>query len=292
MKEERNWENRICPFLGQKSDPDTALSYPSELNCCARSKAAAAIPLGLQVEYCLTSRHASCERYATAGAPLPADLQAASARRRPHKRRNQPWLWGILLLTLGALLAGWLFTRGAGFNLNPGKPSATEGSIATGTNTEIPPTFVAPTKPPLPTPVPTLAPILAGSATPRPLLGLETALGVDHRFVIHQIKDGESRPRIASNHGTTEEALVASNYRLNYPLLTGWMIVVPLNFVDVEGFPAFEVYGVTEEISLEDLATRLSVDLAQFKYYNALSEDFIPRIGDWFLVPRFGKPSP
>jgi hypothetical protein len=74
--------------------------------------------------------------------------------------------------------------------------------------------------------------------------------------------------------------------------LPGWAIVVPLNIVDTQGFPAFEVYSVTEEISLEDLAILLSVDLNEFKYYNALDDNFIAKAGDWLLVPRAGSPTP
>lgn len=285
MKDERNWENRICPYLGQRSDPETALSYPSGLNCCTHTKTAASIPLGHQEEYCLTTRHPTCERYtAEPGAPLPADLPATSRRRRLHKKRNHNWLWGILLLGLGVLAAWLLLTRGGDISLNPREPTATSEYSKTSTPvsaTEIPSTATS---------SPTA--MLTDTPTVRPLLELDTPLGIDAQFVIHQIQEGDSLDRIAANHGTTVAALMACNYRLPSPLLAGWAIVVPLNFVDVMGYPTFEVYGVTEEISLEDLAARLSVDLTQFKYYNALSDNFVPETGDWFLVPRSRELTP
>jgi LysM repeat protein len=185
-------------------------------------------------------------------------------------------------LVLGIIVVWLLITRGKGFGLFSGAPTGITES--TQTSTEIP----SPTTTSNPSPTPTLA----GTATLRPLLGLETPLGIDHKFLIHQIQEGDSFNRIAGDYDTTVAALLASNYRLPSPLIPGWAIVVPLNFVDRQGFPAFEVYSVTEEISLEDLVIQLSVDLNEFKYYNALDDNFIPRAGDWLLVPRPGSPTP
>jgi LysM repeat protein len=285
MKEEKDWEYSICPYLGQRSDPRTAFSYPSVLNCCFHAKPVAAIDIGHQEEFCLTSGYPNCEEYTTMpGALLPAGLHASHGRRAHKKHGNYRWLWGMVLVVLGIIVLWLLITRGGGFGQFPGAPTVMTGS--TEASPEITSTVLSPTKPPTP------APTFEGTAITRPPLGLETPLGIDHEFMIHQIQDGESLDLITGKHGTTVEALLACNYRLPTPLVTGWAIVIPLNIVDTQGLPAFEVYSVTEEMSLEDLAIRLSVDLNEFKYYNALNDNFIPRPGDWLLVPRAVSPTP
>jgi LysM repeat protein len=285
MKEEKDWENRICPYLGQGSDPRTAFSYPSVLNCCFHAKPVAAIDIGHQEQFCLTSKYPNCEEYTTEpGALLPAGLHASHGRRSHKKHGNYWWVWGVILLILGFIAVWLMITPGGGFSQFSSAPTATIES--TETSTEITPTVLSPTKPPTPSPTSEDTP------TSRPLLLLEIPLGINHEFMIHQIQDGESLDLIAGEHGTTVATLLACNYRLPAPLLTGSKIVVPLVNIDTQGLPAFEVYNVTEEISLEDLAIRLSVDLNKFKHYNALDDDFIPRAGDWLLVPRAVSPTP
>jgi LysM repeat protein len=196
------------------------------------------------------------------------------------------WSWGIILVALVIIVAGLLFTRGGGFGQFQDAPTGTTES--TETSTQMSSTDLSLTTTPVLTPTPTLA----GTATLRPLLGLETPLGIGQKFLIHQIQEGDNLDRIAGQHGTTVAALLAINYQMPSPLIPGWTIVVPINFMDIQEYPAFEVYGVTEDISLADLAIRLSVDLKQLKYYNALDDNFVPRAGDWLLVPRFGSPTP
>jgi LysM repeat protein len=287
MEEEKHLENRVCPYLGQRSDPGTAMSYPTGLNCCFHAKPIATIELGHQEEFCLTTGYPNCEEYAMKPETrLPAGLHGSTRRRSRKKSGNKWWVWGIALVIVGIILAWLLIARGGGFGQFLGAP--TRSTESTETSTEIHSPVLSPTA----TSVPTSSPTFASTATFRPLLGLETPLGIDHKFLIHQIQAGDSLDRIAAQHGTTVAALLACNLRLPSPLVPGWAIVVPINFVDTQGFPAFEVYGVTEDISLEDLAIRLSVDLGQLKYYNALDDHFVPRAGDWLLVPRAGSPTP
>jgi len=195
-------------------------------------------------------------------------------------------VWGIILVVVATIVVWLLFTQGEVFGQFQGAPTGTTES--TETSTGIPTTNLSSTRTPILTPIPTLT----GIATIRPILGPETPLGIDHKFLIHQIQEGDSLDRIAGQHGTTVAALLAINYRLPSPLVPGWAIVVPINFVDTQEFPVFEVYSVTEDISLADLATRLSVDLGQLKYYNALDDQFVPQAGDWLLVPRFESATP
>ncbi len=292
MKEEKNWKNSLCPYLGQRSDPGTALSYPSVLNHCYHAKSVAAIDLGHQEGFCLTTIYPNCKEYATdPNAALPVALHGSSGSRSRKTPGNKKWVLGMIVLGLvlvgfGIIVAWQFISHGQGFQQFFGGPN---GSIeSTGTSTEFTYTFTLPTNTSTPTPVPTFV----ETATSRPPFGLETPLGIDHKFEIHQVQEGESLELISGKHGTTVAALRACNYRLPSPLLPGRVIVVPLNFVDTQGLPAFEAYNVIEKISLEDLVILLSTDLNEFKYYNAIGDGFIPIIGDWFLVPRAGLPTP
>jgi len=285
MKEEKDWENKICPFLGQRSDPRTAFAYPSVLNCCFHAKPVADIDLGHQEEFCLTSGYPNCEEYGLEpGAHLPAELHTSHGRRSHKERGNYRWVWGLILIVLVIVIAWLLITRGRGSSQISSTP--TPMIEYTETSTELTPTVLSPTKSPTPSPT------YEDTPFSRPLLRLEIPLGINHEFMIHQIQDGESLDLIAAKHGTTVATLMACNYRLPTPILTGWKIVVPLVNIDTQGLPAFEIYNVTENISLKDLANQLSVDLKEFKHYNALGDDFIPKVGDWLLVPRAVPPTP
>jgi LysM repeat protein len=292
MNEDKNWQNRICPYLGQRSDPETAISYPSGMNYCTHAKPIVAINLSHQEYFCLTKGYLDCEEYnSDPDAPRPPRLLNSSHRHARKEKRNGKWLWAVLLLGLGIVIFWLLLTKGGTLGALTGKPArATASSTATRMAITLPEPSNTPTF------VPTLTPTQAGTATSRPVLGLETPLGIEHKFVIHQIQEGDSLSRIASQYGTTMAAIQAVNYRLNLPLLPGggWSIVVPVNFVDVQGFPPFEVYtmiSAKEVASLKDLATLLSVDLDQFKYYNVLDDNFVPQVGDHFLVPRTSSPT-
>jgi hypothetical protein len=283
MMEETNSKYRICPFLGQRTDPETALSYPSPLNCCTHARPISAVEWGHQEEFCLASKYPNCEVYnAKPGVPLPAGLQKRSKRKLQKKRSGKNWVWGIILLGFVIIGVWQLITREEGFRLLVVKPTMT--MVLPVLNPAISTTVLPPSKSPTITLTTGITPV--DTATPRPLLELDTPLGIDHRFIIVQVLVGDSLERIANKHGTTVVALQAINYRIPSPLVPGWALVIPIDSVDMQELPSFEVYPVAEEISMKALAVLLSVDLNEFKYYNDLDDGFIPQPGDWLLVPR------
>jgi hypothetical protein len=54
---------QVCPFLGLKDDPATALSFPSSHNRCFHARPALPVKLEFQRAYCLEINHTSCEEY-------------------------------------------------------------------------------------------------------------------------------------------------------------------------------------------------------------------------------------
>jgi LysM repeat protein len=209
----------------------------------------------------------------------------------------------ILIITLG--IFGWYYFS-TGSPLKLGKLTDQHNSLqypptissplptyllsnATSTAiTEFFPTYET-TKTSTPTPYLTETPTqvsIKTSPTPGPLL--ETPFGSQPKFIIHQVANGESLILIAKRYGTTLEAIQAVNFFLPSPLWSGWLLVIPLNTIDVENLPAFEAYVVSEEdVNADQLAINLDTDLEALLYYNAISsaEDPLPP-GRWLLIPR------
>ena len=44
----------LCPFLGFVDDPETAISYPSRMNCCNHARPVVTVAMDYQREMCLT----------------------------------------------------------------------------------------------------------------------------------------------------------------------------------------------------------------------------------------------
>ena len=66
---------------------------------------------------------------------------------------------------------------------------------------------------------------------------------------------------------------------------------VPINNLDAQGIPIFDVHDVPEEISSEDLAICVSVDLNKYKYNNAIEDDPIPKQGMGSLYIGLDRPT-
>jgi hypothetical protein len=126
--------------------------------------------------------------------------------------------------------------------------------------------------------------------TATPLTGvireLDTPLGGERKFVIHQVIEGENMVYLAQAYGTSEDAIQAVNFALQVPLWPKSIIVIPINQTDVTGVPAFQPVKVEVAVSLRDLAENLSLDLEQLADYNGLPPDYILSIGDWVLIPH------
>jgi LysM repeat protein len=142
-----------------------------------------------------------------------------------------------------------------------------------------------------PSPSPTRR-IATSTPTVIPFHALETPIGREHSFIIHRILDGESLDSISENYGTTPEALQLVNYDLQIPLLTGYLIIIPVDQTDVIGLPVFEAYMVKENVTVESLAQQLNIDPAALKLYNNLENGQVLIANEWVLVPHLGTPTP
>ena len=90
----------------------------------------------------------------------------------------------------------------------------------------------------------------------------------------------------ADKYHSSVDAIVAVNHDLPMPIWTDWIIVVPVDTMDVKGIPPFETYqavGVT--LSLEELARQLGTDPLSLRKYNFFEEP-CEMFSGWLLIPR------
>lgn len=284
----------ICPYLGLESDPESYMAFPSAVHRCYRHKRGKMVDMLYQREVCLTSNYETCKIYQKQKQDKQEGIESAESKvdqpeiavRRVKSMRK------ILLRTLGiGILLGGLFWLSQTFSLNtlfsrvPTNISPTSFFVETAPAHEPSPGVLpTPTFTPLPrpTPSPTVIPTLDISKH-----ALDTPIGSEQKFIIHQARPGESLAFYASVYNTTIESIVAVNYRMLLPLQEGTLVIIPVDAVSTERLPSFEAYQVTESIILKDLVSQLGVNAADTLFYNELETDNLTLPpGTWLLIPR------
>jgi len=288
-----------CPYVGLVDDPTTSLGYPSVWNYCHRAKPLAVAHADQQRVYCLTTKHTECPLFLKSeNSPMPAEMQTQDVRTGRNTRVMWQTVAAIGMLVIVVAVAVWQgFARGF-FNLptqfiNKSVATATATSIFVPSPTmpvaTLSPTAVSNT-PETPNPNPTVVstntplPTLTPQATLQ--LDLETPLGYQGLFLIHQMAEGESLDRLAQKYSTTVALIQAINYYVPSPLLVNWKIIIPMGKIDIQGVPSFEPLMVVGSMTVDDFAKSLSVDANTLSYYNGLTTTYRLSPGDWLLIPR------
>lgn len=98
----------ICPHLGLKSDPTTALHFASLGNYCYHVKPPEVPKEGHQNAYCLVAEHANCPIYLGATVKrMPGKYRAKRSKEPTQKKRKVgavPIIIGLVLLVLAVFL--------------------------------------------------------------------------------------------------------------------------------------------------------------------------------------------
>ena len=294
-----NGKAQVCPYLGLKYDPATAISFSSVHNHCNHARPVQPVKLKHQVAYCLTMNYLNCDEYIREpNTPLITNLRLKRSSRPPLKFN----LFGFLVLLLVAAVIIFLVWQGLSRGLwgigdaghSPAKVPVSTSPVEIGSQT---PTLSTPLLENTPTPTilvteTLLLPFQTFSPTPGLLHVLETPIGAERKLVIHRVVSGESITSIANHYWTTAEAIQAINYHMRIPLLVDWLIVVPINQTDVLGMPVFEVYLVKANETVENLAKQLSIDLAMLKQYNGFTDAESLEAGEWVVIPHQATPTP
>jgi hypothetical protein len=296
IRESINDKGPMCPFLGLKDDPTTALSFPSSGNHCFHARPVLPVKLGFQRNYCLSHQYTDCEEFIRKpDSPLPADLRyKRSSGNGKWSQKTSPWIFlavfAVIILAIWIGIASGLFGNSTLFPVRMMPAASTEARLATLASN---PVEVQHT--PTPTSLPTATatqPEPSPTPTQRPPHALETPIGIEHQLIIHQVLVGESLSSIAYKFMTTDAAIRAVNFKLQIPLSIGAFVIIPTNQTDVHEYPAFEAYKVLSDTDVETLAQQLSIDPVVFKRFNNLVDGEMLQTGQWLLVPRTGAPFP
>jgi len=276
--------NHACPHLGLNDDKSTSLGFPSNWNFCYQSDPIAPPHFKHQEEFCLSGRHNECPLFLSQQAgPLPQELRSPPSSAdvaRKNSRRNL-----VIALSVGVavLLLGWGMLRRRLSSPEIGEVSQAVSPVVVSTFTLAPPPTVSLLLPNIQAITPTLTIVPSRHE-------LEAPIGIEYKFVIHKVIDGEDLNLYAEKYNTSIEAITAVNYKSLSPLWTNTLVIIPLGFTDVEKLPSFEAYQVKEKdrgISVESLAERLKVTPLDLKYYNGWTSDGDrPLVGDVLLIPR------
>jgi LysM repeat protein len=231
----------ICPCLGLADDPETRAAYPRTDHICTLP-GAAALTLGWQRSFCLSSQHTAC-CYFQDGAWPRARSSRSSARRR--------WIAPIVGAGCVALAASALYVDRQGNTdnaaaasptapvatvvvvaVNPATPTATATPrlLATFTPTArtapppLAPSATATSTPP-PTPVPTVV------ATPTAVVAPPTATPATPQ--VYVVVAGDTIEIIAARFGVTVTALLELNPLIDPDIIIpGQELLLPADAVD------------------------------------------------------------
>ena len=111
--------------------------------------------------------------------------------------------------------------------------------------------------------------------------------GSHYQFVICKVSDGDLLEKYAEIFNTSVGAIIRVNYALSLPLWNNALVVIPVDFTDVEQLPYFQPYRVTAAvIALKDLALELDVNFDKLIYYNSLNGKSEVHSGEWLIIPR------
>jgi len=278
-----------CPFLGLKSDPETALAYPTTANHCFHCKTPSIPILEHQAAYCLSQNYEECRVYQQAErGSFPSQL-----RQNVKTSRAAPKIWRFVLTVMILAAAGFVIWLGYQAFLVRQAAAAQVAQAARLTSSVSSTLTLTPTAE-APTPTATGAP---ASKTPEPTAtslppqkhALEVPVNVDGQdFVIHVVIGGEQLVLLARDYKTSIEAILALNYQIPETVWAGSAVVIAPGLQAAGPLKlSFSAYKVTDkEITVEDLATKLAVDPALLKRYTRCEQGCLLNSGDWVIVPH------
>ena len=280
-----------CPFLGIKTDPETAFDYASIWNACHRSKPPEIPLLDYQSTTCLTPSFINCPIYKnSADIKFPPKLIERVQLRSNKRKRILIFGISFVLLVLVIMLIKQVVVPGTVPEVLVSQPlkettqvisqDIEETSTATKIESETSSAEV--------TSAETNA-LTQTSPLNEVTHKLDVPIGTDYQFIIHQVLEGESLEQFAVQYDTSREVITKINYFLPVPLWVNWLVIIPVNLTDPGDLPTFEAYLVTEEtISIGKLSEKLAVNLEDLSYYNGIGVEHVMKSGEWLLIPREG----
>lgn len=287
-----NAESEICPHLALKGDKESFAAFPSSINACYHGNAPTAPKFSHQRTYCLSLNHVDCTFYKNETIKkFPKELRFRD-QRYFGKIKSILFLgiFGILTVLVIFQIAfrgGWvskLIGNKIAQTQKIDLPAAEEESTGTSKISSVVETEIATQSNEV---LKTKSPGVEPTSGPDPILDLDTPIGGEQKFIIHRVLEGESLQYLADRYGTSPQAILTVNDNIISPLWVGWIVVIPMETTDVEGFPSFSAYQIDiEGITLERFAAKLDIPPEELSLYNNIEEEHILHHSEWLIIPR------
>lgn len=293
---------KSCTYLGLEEDRDTVAGFPSIRNRCHRPAPPCAVAQDHQRDYCLSAEYVSCAAFnqpPTAGLPAIWSANNKMPYLTQPRRRRSTWLW--ILITCLLVLAIILLSPLVGLPVLA--PSL--GQFFPATLAPLP--SHTPPAPFLPPPVPTAPPTLpAASPTPTaspaptqtpsptftpgptvvPGFALETPALQNPRLMLHKVRPGEGFTMLAAFYNIAEAAIRQINTYPSGPLWLDSVVVVPLDDINLDSLPVFQIYQVAQDdLTLAALAEQRNLSLDLLCQFNQAQPGTLLPAGRWLLLP-------
>jgi len=290
-----------CPYMGLCGDQDSHYSFSHPLNCCHKVNTPSNISLSYQEKFCLTVNFNKCEIYSTNwDGRLPEGIIAHQLDDGFGSIKNilSIILVGIVIVSIIAIILG---------TTNSFLPSSSPDFTATNSYTSyaLPSSTVAlqsaesveaifPTRQP-PTKIPTITPLATKTPTftvtpldPTPTPGPEMGMifGREVKFVLYEVKAGESINNVALKFGTNPETIVAANVLSEYTSIwPGTVLVIIPGETDPQEVQKYKIVLLDGDTSIADLISRYDISLEELSSINEFgSSDMVPG-GRWIIIP-------
>ncbi len=279
-----------CPYLGSQNSQESHFAIPTTANYCYKVEPQEPIRRFHQEKACLTRDYSDCPVFSQSGYDrLPGDIRAPQARRAKLSR----YLLGSIPVLI--ILVGIAFVVQRSPEKLPMQAAFPESTL---TNTTVAATTTFGVTPESPEPAtqvnltrqpqtptatlpPTVTPDLVSTAkgfSPTPGPKLLTPFGPGDAYLLHQVKPGESLPRLAEIYQTSEDALVAINgLAPGRSIQADQVLVIMPGRADAAGIEPLSTLFVKRDANPSELAAQYDVTVDELRYYNQLgSDDLIP----------------
>lgn len=283
------FEGEVCPYLKHAGDHDTVVGYPSEINHCIKVKPSTSPKNEHQREYCLTEKYHECPIFQLEKYDREKKNDVFGQQNIPRKTILLASIF-VLVVVLGLMLVfPDAFGIGGRF-INLSKTSKTQLSGVVVAQVTMTPSLVF-TETSTPTATKTATPN-PPTDTPTPIFPryLETPIGLDTVYVIHQVVEGDNLIYLADIYSTTVDAIMAANDPLLMPIRDDSFLVIPYKQADITKIIPLTAYKIEfEDKSVMYIADRLGFEAEVVAALNAVPLQHVFTVGEWILLPKISE---
>ncbi len=293
VTENNNVDELSCSLLGTKRDRSVCFYFPTHQNYCHCVKTPEPVRLDHQEEFCLTEKHSECLVFKQEGEKhLPKEILGEEPGHIPAPKDRRFWITIPLIIAFAALMTLFLFQSAGFFDQQSSTAfSGNEGDLhfpieptESSTNNKIDLLFLLPEGMET-SQVPTAtARISQNPPTPGP--GFSTPVGISQKYLVHQVKSGESLQYIANLYNSSLSSISEINALIEgIPIQENQVIVVKPGATEDSDFPQLKAILIHQKTYVSSIATKYAATVEELIDLNDLgNQDTVPA-GRWLIVP-------